>query len=113
MRKRWSKSITATSTTTDALRERNIVIAEMYEHGLYTFGGEHTRQAVAGLMDEYNAQGKEVIDEWENWPVSIYAFPRSFSEFALAIDTAGEFDNLRMQKEMSLYDRVLKLRGNA
>lgn len=36
----------------DALMQLRQVVNEMYDHGLYVFGGHHTQQSVVGLQTE-------------------------------------------------------------
>lgn len=93
-----------------AFKVRSQAIVEMLSHGLYVFGGNHTHLALKELLFEYKKVGTRVPSVWEHWPCIIFAFTNGFRDYSQAIDAAGEFDNVKIQREMTLLDRVVRWR---
>src|SRR5690349_3144097 len=96
--------------TTEDYENLRKSLTEMYDHGLYVFGGNHTSMALKYLCKEYASIGKRTPALWTRWPVIIYALRGGFSDDHVLCDIVGELDNEQLAIPISLQDRLKRMR---
>jgi hypothetical protein len=83
----------------------------MVDQGLYVFGGHHTQQSLAWLINvSYADRVDEVPEVWRNWPVVIFGVPEDFNKVSYELDCISELDNEPIALKVELKDRFQRFR---
>jgi hypothetical protein len=82
-------------------------LPEIYNHGCYVIGGQHTSLAVRSAVQSGNL---DIPPSWLKWRTKFICLPTSLLDYQQELDVIGEFDNEPIALEPTFKDHMLKLR---